>query len=127
MSEIICSEKGTGKTFRFEPRANETFNIDLGGLRNNDDANQKGTQGTLLIQKNTFRGKIDGPILFSKKSFEDLNSLARSFTEQEWQFKHVNGTVYKSVGGGVIVGDIQGDSNAGTIALTVAASKFEVI
>ena len=125
MSSIVCKENG--KIYRFEPKANETFNVDIGGIRNNDDANQKGTQGTLLVQKNTFRGKIDGPILYSKQSYEDLVKLAESPFEQEWQFSHINGTQYVSVGGGVVVGDIQGDSNAGTIALTIAASKFRVI
>ena len=125
MSSIVCKENG--KDYRFEPKTNETFNIDTGGIRNNDDANQKGTQGTLLVQKNTFRGKIDGPILYSKQAYEDLVKLAESPFEQTWQFNHINGTQYVSVGGGIIVGDIQADSNAGTIQLMVAASKFRVI
>ena len=125
MKEITCTENG--KTYRFEPKSNESFNIDKGGVRNNDDANQIGTQGTMLIQKNRTRGKIDGPILASAQVITDLNTLTKSFFTQDWTFVHINGSVYKSLGGGVIVGDLQVDSNAGTIALMVAAREFEEI
>jgi hypothetical protein len=125
MKEITC--KTNGSTYRFEPKANESFNIDKGGIRNNDDANQIGTQGTMLIQKNRARGKIDGPILASAQVITDLNTLTKSFFDQEWTFVHINGSVYRSLRGGIIVGDLQVDSNAGTITLMVAAGEFEEI
>jgi hypothetical protein len=125
MLEITCTS--AGKNYRFEPKSNETFNVDKGGIRNNDDANQKGTAGTLIVQKNTVRGKIEGPILYSRQVENDLNELAKSPLNQDWQFVHISGSVFKSKGGGIIVGDIQGDGNAGTITLMVAASEFEEI
>jgi len=125
MISITCTS--AGKDYRFEPKSNETFNVDKGGVRNNDDANQIGTQGTMLVQKNRTRGKIDGPILASNTVISDLNDLSKSFLNQDWTFVHISGSVFKSKGGGVIVGDIQADSNAGTITLTVAAGEFEEI
>lgn len=126
MLEITC-KSSNGKNYRFEPKSNESFNVDKGGVRNNDDANQKGSNGTLLVQKNTFRGKIEGAILYNRQVEKDLNELAKSPLNQDWQFVHISGSVYKSKGGGIIVGDIQGDSNAGTVTLMIAASEFEEI
>lgn len=125
MLEITCTE--AGKTFRFEPKAQESFTVDTGGIRNNDDAGQVTTPGTLMVGKNRFRGMIEGPIGNLFNTDKDLNYLAKSTLTQTWQFTHISGQIFKSIGGGVIVGDIQADKNAGTFTLKVAASTFEVI
>jgi len=125
MLSITCSHS-TGD-YRFEPKSNESFNVDKGGVRNNDDANQIGTQGTLMVQKYRTRGKIEGPILASTQVETDLNILTKSALPGDWTFVHTSGAVYRSVRGGVPVGDLQTDTNAGTITLIIAAGEFEQI
>lgn len=125
MLEITCQE--AGQTYRFNPKANESFTVDTGGIRNNDDANQATSNGILMVQKNFFRGSIEGPIANELGTDVDLKKLAASVLPQTWTFVHISGQIFKSVGGGVIVGDIQADKNAGTFNLKVAAAQFEVI
>lgn len=125
MLEITCNH--LGKDYRFEPKANEGFTIDTGGIRNNDDASQLTSSGTLMVQKNRFRGMIEGPISLELNTLSDLKNLAKSPVNGNWTFVTLSGKVYKSLGGGVIVGDIQVDNNAGTITLKVAAKEFEEI
>jgi len=125
MLEITCVTQG--RTYRFNPKANESFTVDTGGLRNNDDANQVTSNGILMVQKNFYRGMIEGPIANELGTDIDLKTLAASVLPQTWTFVHISGQIFKSIGGGVIVGDIQPDKNAGTINLKVAAAEYEVI
>ena len=125
MLEITCNH--SGKDYRFYPKANESFTVDKGGIRNNDDANQITTGGILMVQKNRTRGMIEGPISSESNTETDLNTLSRSPISGTWTFVSISGKVYKSKGGGVLVGDIQSDNNAGTITLKVAAAEFEEI
>jgi len=125
MLEITCNH--SGNDYRFYPKANESFTVDKGGIRNNDDANQITTSGILMVQKNRTRGMIEGPISSESNTEKDLNTLSKSPIPGTWTFVSISGKVYKSVRGGVIVGDIQSDSNAGTITLVVSAGEFEEI
>ena len=125
MLDITCNHLGVD--YRFYPKANESFTIDKGGIRNNDDANQITTNGILMVQKNRTRGKIEGPISSESDTETNLNILSKSPISGTWTFVSISGKVYKSKGGGVVTGDIQTDSNAGTITLVVAATEFEEI
>lgn len=125
MKEITCNH--LGNDYRFYPKANESFTIDKGGIRNNDDANQVTTNGILMVQKNTTRGMIEGPVSSEDDTETNLNILSKSPIPGNWTFVSISGKVYKSLRGGVVVGDIQSDSNAGTITLKVAAAEFEEI
>lgn len=121
MQSITCTHSGT--TYRFKPKANESFNVDTGGIRNNDDANQKTTDGSMIIQKNTFRGMIEGPIAVEQETEKTLSMLCESALPQIWTFVSISGRTY-TTNDGVIVGDIQSDSNVGTMTLKVACSKY---
>lgn len=121
LDEIICNFNGN--TFRFRPKANETFNFDPGGLRVNDDVSQVTSDGQIMRQINRQRWKVDGPIACDTilgTEFNALNLMSGSPSLGTWQFAMKSGAIYKAVGSPV--GDISLDSNAGTIALTVSGN-----
>ena len=117
--EITCNH--LGNTYRFAPKANETFNIDKGGIRGNDDMNQITSNGQMMSQLNRARWAIDGPVAVDQNSDAELSSLnimAASPSLGVWQFAMISGAIYK--GTGRPVGDIATDSNAGTLTLKVS-------
>lgn len=122
VQEIVASH--LGNTYRFYPKANETFNVDKGGIRTNDDANQITSDGQMMRQLNRVRWMIDGPVAadtISDAEFKALNIMAASPVSATWQFALISGAIYKGVGSPV--GDIQYDSNAGTIALKISGHR----
>lgn len=117
--EIVCNH--LGNTYVYYPKSNETFNIDKGGVRGNDDTNQVTSNGQNMRQLNMAKWSIDGPIAVDQISdleLSTLNLMAGSPSEGIWQFSMRNGVIYK--GKGAPVGDITADSNAGTLTLKVA-------
>lgn len=121
VQEIVCSH--LGKTYRFYPKANETFNVDKGGIRANDDANQITSNGQIMRQLNRVRWMVDGPIAcdtISDAELSALNIMSASPSLGTWQFALISGAIYKGVGS--TVGDVQFDSNAGTISLKVSGN-----
>lgn len=118
---VSCTHLGT--IYRFKPKANESFTVDTGGIRNNDDASQMTTDGTMILQKNNSRGMIEGPIAVEQDTEKVLNMLTKSALPQIWEFVSISGRTY-TTNNGAIVGDIQSDSNVGTMTLKVACSNF---
>lgn len=121
VQEIVCNHDGN--TYRFSPKANETFNIDFGGIRVNDDANQVTSNGQIMRQLNNTRWALDGPIAVDSISASEqlsLNLMSASPSLGTWQISLISGAIYK--GQGSPVGDLQYDSNAGTLALKIAGS-----
>ena len=119
--EITCNH--LGKTYRYAPKANETFNIDKGGIRGNDDMNQITSNNQMMSQLNMARWAVDGPIAIDQISDSELSSLnlmAASPSLGTWQFSMISGAIYK--GTGRPVGDLQTDANAGTLALKVSGA-----
>ena len=117
--EITCNH--LGNTYRFFPKANESFNVDKGGVRGNDDMNQVTSNGQMMSQLNRGRWAVDGPIAVDQISDAELTSLnlmAGSPSLGIWQFAKISGAIYK--GTGRPVGDIATDSNAGTLNLKVS-------
>lgn len=117
--EVICNHLGI--TYRYAPKSNETFNIDKGGVRGNDDANQVTSNGQNMRQLNMAKWSVEGPIAVDQISdvvLSSLNLMAGSPAEGVWQFSMRNGAIYQ--GKGAPVGDITTDSNGGTLTLKVA-------
>jgi hypothetical protein len=120
--EIVCNHNGN--TYRYAPKANETFNVDRGGIRANDDANQVTSNGQMMSQLNRVRWSIDGPIAYDQITGAEessLNLMSASPIMGIWQFSFISGAILK--GEGRPVGDIASDSNAGTLTLKVAGSR----
>lgn len=117
--DIVCNH--LGNTYRFYPKANESFNIDKGGVRGNDDMNQITSNGQMMSQLNRARWAVDGPIAVDQISDAELtalNLMAGSPSLGLWQFSMISGAIYR--GTGRPVGDIATDSNAGTLTLKVS-------
>lgn len=127
ISSISCTHLGT--TYRYFPKANETFNIDKGGVRTNDDASQLTSNGQNIRAINAVRWSIDGPIgadFLSGYEEDSLNLMSGSPAEGIWQVSHRSGAIW--VGKGSPVGDIQSDSNAGTLTLKISgAGALQVV
>lgn len=119
--EIKCVHNGI--TYRFSPKANETFNVDKGGVRTNDDASQITSNGQIMRQLNRVRWMVDGPIAAdSITGYEQdaLNLMSSSPILGNWQFSFISGTILS--GAGSPVGDVQFDSNGGQLTLKVSGS-----
>jgi len=119
--EIVCNH--LGNTYRFYPKANETFNVDFGGRRTNDDASQKTSNDQNIRQINTVRWSVDGPIacdLLTGNEQNALSLMSGSPSEGNWQISHISGAIWK--GTGSPVGDIAPDSNASTLTLKIAGA-----
>src|SRR6056297_3472914 len=91
------------------PKSNESFTLDLGGFRSNDDANMIDGGGQMIDQINRQRWSGEGTIAVDElqETQENMTALAGSPQLADWTFTHVNGTVYG--GKGKPVGDIQVD------------------
>ena len=118
VDEIVCQHT-TGE-YRFFPKANESATIDKGGVRANDDASQVTSNGQMMSQLNRVRWSFEIPIAVETdgSTSADLNTLTAHPDLGTWTFSLLNGTIYK--GTGRPVGDIQEDTNAGTMTLKVA-------
>lgn len=119
--DISCNHNGT--TYRFSPKANESGNLDKGGIRGNDDANQITSNGQMMRQLNRARWMFDCPIACDQVAdyeLKALNIMAASPILGQWSFNMISGAIY--TGNGAPVGDIATDTNAGTIALKVSGN-----
>lgn len=119
VDEIVCQH--TLGEFRFNPKSNESFTIDKGGIRTNDDANQVTSNGQNMRQMNRVRWSIEGPVAVDTVNdieLENITKLSSHPDDGVWTFSMVNGAIYK--GKGSPVGDIQADSNAGTMTIKIA-------
>lgn len=113
---------------RFSPMAANSNSYDVGGFRNSDDAGMVTGNGDLVVKKNRVRAYFDCLVEDDMNIAEDAvkaAALAESNKLAEWTFSLSNGTVWR--GSGVVVGDIQPDTDAGTFQLKVAAKKFKKI
>lgn len=119
VDEIVCQH--TLGEFRFNPKSNESATIDKGGIRANDDANQLTSNGQMMSQMNRVRWGVECPVavdMINDVELENVSKLAAHPDLGTWTFSMINGAVYK--GKGRPVGDIQMDSNAGTMTLKIA-------
>ena len=119
--EIVCQH--TLGEFRFQAKSNESFTLDPGGVRTNDDANQTTGAGEIILQKNRMRWSIEGPIAVDFNSGNELDNLRQLAAHPElgvWTMTLISGTVYK--GTGTVVGDLQVDTNTAQMTLKLAGS-----
>jgi len=125
IDEIVC-QHALGD-FRFEGKSGESYTLDMGGIRANDDANQVTTGGKLMSQLNRVRGSFEGVVAndTENQAITDAAKLSGHPELGTWTISFNNGKVLK--GKGRPVGDIQEDSNAGTFTLKIAAEFFEKI
>lgn len=110
------------------PKSNEGNTFQIGGIRNNDDANMITGQGTVMFQKNRIVGSFEIVVENDMNVEQDnlkIAQLQASPVDATWVVSHINGSVYKGVG--QPVGDIATDVNAGTFTLKVVVPAWEKI
>jgi len=122
IQEIVCKHPTIGE-FRFQAKSNESFTLDPGGIRTNDDANQVTGSGNIIQQKNRVRWSFEGPVAvdpISSNEFENLPALAASPVLGTWTITHISGTIWKGLG--IPVGDLQPDTNTAQMTLKISGS-----
>jgi len=120
--EITCNHPILGE-FRFQAKSNESFTLDPGGFRSNDDGNLITGAGTMIDQVNRVRWSMEGPVAVDVESgneFDGLSDLAESSDLGTWTITHVTGTIW--TGRGKVVGDLSADTNNAQMTLKVAGS-----
>jgi len=109
--EIVAQNPNAG-TFRFSPKAAESFTGNLGGFRTNDDTNGVTGSGQGIYQVNRTRWSAEGPVsvdFLSGNGVSDLVVLAESTVDTTFTISLVSGQIYKGVGR--FVGELPFDTN----------------
>lgn len=127
-TEVTCSHPTLGE-FRFQPKANEDFTVDRGGVSTADDENNVTANGTMIQNMVRALWSVEGDIAVDIKSdieLKGINDMGGSAELGNWTFTHVSGAVYR--GSGKPVGRAQLSTNSGTITLKVAGGgELEII
>ncbi len=122
ITEISVKHPTLGE-FRFEVKSNESFNLDPGGFRSNDDNNAITGAGNMIDQINRVRWSAEGTVsidLLSGNEVENLPKLAESPILGTWTFTHILGVVEKGLG--KPVGDLVIDTNTAQMTLKLSGS-----
>ena len=112
----------------FFPKANEGNTYDLGGIRTSDDADSVAGGGQGIWVKNRKLGFFEVVVandMNINKELEFASQLAADPLEGKWTFSMLNGAVY--TGTGMVVGDLNANTNDATFTLKVSSPKFEQI
>ena len=118
--EITCNHPTLGN-FNFATKAAESYTLDPGGKRSNDDANGVTGNGTFIDQVNNVRWSFEGALMadfISGNEIENLPALAESSELGTWTFSHISGVVWRGLG--KFVGDIQIDTNTAQLTAKLA-------
>ena len=105
----------------FFPKSGEDGNVDLGGLRSADEAQNITGAGENIDIMTQARWAVEVVCAWSTTEREDtatMTALTASPLPADWTFQHISGAVYG--GKGKPVGDIVGSGGGGTFALKVA-------
>lgn len=122
ITEISCKHPTLGE-FKFQPKSNESFTLDPGGIRSNDDANMITGGGEMIDQMNRVRWSMEGPVAVDNSSGNELKNiplLSKSAELATWIISHIDGTIWK--GKGKPVGDWNIDTNNAQGTLKVSGS-----
>lgn len=118
ITELVCKHPTLGDV-RFQTKSNESYTLDKGGYRNNDDANQITGGGQAMYQKNRVRWSLEGPVMVDFSENEvTMEDLAESDEEGTWIISHISGTVWQAKG--MPVGDITTDTNNAQMTSKIA-------
>jgi hypothetical protein len=113
--EVTCNHPTLGN-FNFATKSGESYTMDPGGNRSNDDASSITGNGVMIDQVNKVRWSFEGPLIAdfsSNNEMENLPKLASSSELGTWTITHISGAVWR--GRGKFVGDIQIDTNTAQV------------
>ena len=120
ITEVTCNHPTLG-SFKFATKSNESYTLDPGGYRSNDDANMITGDGQMIDQINRVRWSFEGPLQVDFESGNEVNNLpklAESIEQATWTFTFISGITMR--GKGKHVGDIQIDSNNAQLSAKLA-------
>lgn len=120
--EIVCKHPSLGE-FRFQPKSNESINVDPGGNRSVDDENLVTGAGSMIDQINKVRWSVEGPVAvdpISGNEMTNLPKLAGSPVLSTWTITHISGTIWKGLG--KVVGSLVIDLNTAQLPLKLSGS-----
>jgi hypothetical protein len=118
--EITCNHPTLG-SLNFATKSNETYTLDPGGNRSEDDANMISGNGVMIDKVNRVRWSFEGPLMADFDSNQELDilpKLAESSEQGTWTISHISGVVWR--GRGKHVGDISIDTNTAQITVKLA-------
>lgn len=119
-TEIFVSHVELGE-HRFNPKSNEDFTVDKGGISTADDENQITANGKMIQIMNRRRWSAEGPIAIDMASDYESDILEKLSAHPElgdWTFTHISGAVWR--GKGKPVGPQSFATNTGQLTLKIA-------
>lgn len=118
---ITAANDKLGKTYSFYPMANESNTIRLGGatVDDNEDGVAGGGAESVFSISNTMGGFTITVANDSvqRRDLENAKELITSGEESVFTIEHINGSIYKV--SGMIVGQLETDTQAGTFEMKV--------
>lgn len=117
--EATCKHPDLG-TSTFLCKAAEDGTFELGGFRTSDDANNTDGGGRNIKVMNRRRWEVGLTItndMNTNNDIQKLSDLADNPKDGEWTISHKNFSVWR--GTGSPVGDIEANTNAGTIEFSL--------
>lgn len=116
--EIVC-QHALGE-FRFSPKSDEGGTKDIGGVRADDDANMVTASGQNMVKLNRVKWSFEVAIAVESDGTTEkkLSDMAKHPEDGVWTISYINGQINK--GKGRPVGDIQSDTNEGTLTLKIS-------
>lgn len=99
-------------------KSGETHSFDPGGYRN--EVSTTGS-GDMIRKMNNAPWKVEVTVAWDMNEREDMEkllALSEDLAPTTWTVSHINGVDY--VGEGVVIGDLNGDMNEGTIPLSIS-------
>lgn len=118
--EVTCNHPTEG-SLTFATKSNESYTLDPGGFRSNDDANMITGNGVFVDQVNRVRWSFEGALMVdfgSGNELEKLTAMSESSDLGTWTISMISGDVF--TGKGKPVGDIQADSNTAQMTVKLA-------
>ncbi len=118
--EVTCNHPTLGN-FSFATKSNESYTLDPGGKRSNDDANGVTGNGIMIDQINVVRWSFEGPLMVDFAGNTELDNLPKLSGSPElatWTFSHLSGVVWRGLG--KFVGDVQVDTNTAQLTAKIS-------
>jgi len=105
---------------QFEHKSGEDALVKLGGFMSNDDDTNITVSGIRIDQKNRKPWEVELTVGSKDGDVDYMQKLTEALQEGTWTFLFMNGQTRS--GSGTIVGDIQQNYQAGTIAMKIQGS-----
>lgn len=115
-------------SFNFKAKSGESYNLDPGGIRNNDDAESVSTDGIPIWKKTRKLAFFEGAIVtdfLTGLEFENLPKLAESVNDGDLTISHISGAIWKITG--QPVGEFSFDTMEANLPIKFVGAKLEPI